>query len=206
MNPWLTTISDGHIGLRPIRQRDIQEWRAIRSRNYDWLMEWEATSPLGVTELGVTDLPPYPSYRDMVRQLRREARAGQSVPWLVTFDGRMVGQVTFGGIALGSIRSAYAGYWIDRAFAGQGVVPTALALGIDHCWKELGLHRIEINIRPENVSSRRVVDKLGFRYEGLRQRYLHIAGQWRDHLSYALTVDEVPGGMLARWKASRQQR
>ncbi len=196
MNPWLATLSDGRVGLRPIRQRDAAQWRAVRNRNYDWLIEWEATSPLGST-----DLPP--SYSAMVRQLRREARAGHSVPWLITYDGLLVGQVTFGGIALGSIRSAYAGYWIDRELAGQGIVPTALALGVDHCWTALDLHRVEVNIRPENVSSRRVVEKLGFRYEGLRERYLHISGGWRDHLSFALTVDEVPEGLLNRWKSSR---
>jgi ribosomal-protein-alanine N-acetyltransferase len=72
-------------------------------------------------------------------------------------------------------------------------------MGIDHCFRSLGLHRVEINIRPENRPSRRVVEKLGFRYEGLRERYLHINGQWCDHLSFAVTAEEVPDGVLYRY-------
>lgn len=80
-------------------------------------------------------------------------------------------------------------------------MPTALALAVDHCFDVLRLHRVEVNVRPENHNSRRVVEKLGFREEGLRRRMLHIDGAWRDHLSYALTSEDVPGGLLRRWKA-----
>ncbi len=59
-----------------------------------------------------------------------------------------------------------------------------------------------MNIRPENTASLRVVEKLGFRDEGLRLRYLHIDGAWRDHRTFALTRDEVPDGLLRRWTAS----
>ena len=91
------------------------------------------------------------------------------------------------------------GYWIDESVAGRGIMPTAVALAVDHCFSIVGLHRIEINIRPENAASRRIPEKLGFRYEGLRERYLHIDGDWRDHLSYALVAGDVPGGLLATW-------
>ena len=85
--------------------------------------------------------------------------------------------------------------------AGRGVMPTAVAMAFDHLVGTVGLHRVEVNIRPENAASRRVVEKLGFREEGLRPRYLHIDGDWRDHVVYALTAEEVPGGLLARWLA-----
>jgi ribosomal-protein-alanine N-acetyltransferase len=61
-----------------------------------------------------------------------------------------------------------------------------------------------VNIRPENSASLRVVQKLGFREEGTRSAFLHIAGAWRDHRSFALTADEVPDGLLSRWQATRQ--
>jgi ribosomal-protein-alanine N-acetyltransferase len=122
------------------------------------------------------------------------------MPFVITYDGELVGQLTVGGITWGSLRSAHVGYWIDRDFAGRGIVPTAVALATDHCFA-IGLHRVEINIRPENAASRRVVEKLGFRAEGLRPSFLHIDGEWRDHLAFALTQDEVPDGVLARWKA-----
>ena len=96
-------------------------------------------------------------------------------------------------IVLGSFRSCAAGYWVARAHAGLGITPTALAVAADHCFDVIGLHRIEVNIRPENAASLAVVRKLRFREEGLRRRMLHIDGDWRDHLSFALTVEDLNG-------------
>ena len=184
------------MGLRPIRMRDRTEWRSIRARNGAWLRPWDATSPGGPAEEP-------PSFGQMVRTLTSEARAGRVMPFVTTYEGRLVGQVTAGGITWGSLRSAHVGYWIDREQAGRGVIPTGVALVTDHLFA-IGLHRVEINIRPENAASLRVVEKLGFRPEGLRPRYLHIDGAWRDHLCFALTVDEVPEGMVNRWRRVRQ--
>jgi [ribosomal protein S5]-alanine N-acetyltransferase len=192
---WPVTLVDGRISLRPLRLRDAQEWRTVRSRNAEWLRPWEATSPDPAS-----DAPP--TYSSMVRRLRGEARDGRTLPFVMTFDGELVGQLTVGGITWGSLRSAYIGYWIDRRFAGRGITPTAVALATDHCFA-MGLHRVEINIRPENLASRRVVEKLGYRPEGLRPAYLHIDGDWRDHLAFALTAEEIPGGLLTRWKQLR---
>ena len=192
---WPVVLADGPIGMRPLRQRDAQAWRSVRSRNVEWLRPWEATSPDPEREAA-------PTYAAMVRRLRAEGREGRTMPFVVTYSGALVGQLTVGGIAWGSLRSAYIGYWVDQRVAGRGITPTAVAMATDHCFS-IGLHRIEINIRPENMASRRVVEKLGFRPEGLRPRYLHIDGDWRDHLSFALTVDEVPGGLLRRWHESR---
>lgn len=128
---------------------------------------------------------------------------GSTLPFAVDHEGQLVGQLTVSGITLGSLRSASIGYWVSQHVAGRGVIPTAVALATDHCFGVLGLHRIEINIRPENGPSLRVVEKLGFRDEGLRERYLHIGGHWRDHRTFALTTEEVPDGLLARWHATR---
>ena len=87
------------------------------------------------------------TFRGMVVRLRREARAGTCLPFVVTYEDQLVGQLTVGGIAWGSFRSAHVGYWIDSAVAGRGIMPTALALAVDHCFRTVGLHRIEINIR-----------------------------------------------------------
>ena len=78
-------------------------------------------------------------------------------------------------------------------------MPTALALLIDHCFTDVYLHRVEIDIRPENKASLRVVEKLGLRREGYYERYLDIDGAWRDHLAFAITVEELAGRtMLSR--------
>jgi ribosomal-protein-alanine N-acetyltransferase len=140
----------------------------------------------------------------MVSYVRSEAKALRMLPFVITFEGRLVGQLTVGGITLGSLRGAHMGYWIDRAVAGRGIMPTAVALAGDHAFGVLRLHRLEINIRPDNQASRRVVEKLGFRVEGLRPSFLHIAGDWRDHMTYALHADEVPEGLLTRWHQVRR--
>lgn len=190
---WPVELKFSDIGLRPIKQRDAREWRAVRARNADWLRPWEATTPDPSREVP-------PTYGVMVRRLRAEASQGRVMPFVITYRDRLVGQLTVGSITWGSLRGAHIGYWIDREFAGRGITPTAVALATDHCFS-IGLHRIEVNIRPENVASRRVAEKLGFRPEGLRPSYLHIDGDWRDHLAFALTGEEIPGGVLNRWIA-----
>src|SRR6266852_6582280 len=85
----------------------------------------------------------------------------------------LVGQLTIGSITWGSARSGQVGYWIDEAYAGRGIIPTTLAMAVDHCFGVVGLHRLEASIRPENHASRRVVEKLGFREDGVRVRELH---------------------------------
>ncbi|MGH8891878.1 MAG: GNAT family N-acetyltransferase [Actinomycetes bacterium] len=186
------TLREGRVALRPISRRDREAWTRVRAQNRDWLTPWEATPP--------RDVGPPISFPAMVRGLRAQARRGQLLPFVVTYDGELVGQLTVGGITHGSLCSAHVGYWIDARVAGRGVMPTAVALAVDHCFLVLRLHRVEVNIRPENTASLRVVEKLGFREEGLRRSFLHIAGAWRDHRSFALTADEVPHGLLARWR------
>ena len=180
---WPVTLRRGPITVRPLAMRDRRQWQAVRARNGAWLRPWDATLPPGATDAPAT-------FRGMVRALRSAARRGTMLPFAVDVDGAFRGQVTVGGIHMGSLRGAHVGYWVDQAVAGRWVIPTAVALVTDHCFAN-GLHRMEINIRPENRPSIRVVEKLGFRYEGLRLRYLHIDGEWRDHVSYALTRDEL---------------
>jgi len=197
---WPVSLSEPHllgeaVGLRPVRVSDARAWREIRVRNAPWLRPWEPTNP--ETPLYRSSLGPYVA---MVRAMRREARQGQAIPWVVTYGGAFVGQLTVGSITWGSARSGQVGYWVDEAYAGRGITPTALALAVDHCFNVVGLHRLEASIRPENHASRRVVEKLGFREEGVRVRQLHINGAWRDHVCYAITVEEVPQGLLPRWR------
>jgi ribosomal-protein-alanine N-acetyltransferase len=199
---WPVTLRSGDLALRPLRQSDRAEWMALRSRNKEWLAPWEASNPHPDGGL--------PTFREMARSLTHQAREGSALPFVITLDeprrrrAPIVGQLTVSSIVWGSALTATLGYWVDRGHAGRGIAPTAVALATDHCLGELGLHRMEINIRPENAASLRVVEKLGFRHEGLRPRFLHINGAWADHESFALTAEEIPqGGLLGRWLASR---
>jgi [ribosomal protein S5]-alanine N-acetyltransferase len=200
MHRWPTTITSDGVTLRPLRHRDASVWREVRARNAAWLRPWEATVPAG----GSGDIPL--TFGSMVRRQRLEGRAGRGLPWVIEVDGRLVGQLTVGGIALGSLRSAYIGYWIDQAYAGRGIVPTAVAMACDYCFEALDLHRVEINIRPENTASLRVVDKLGFHDEGMRPAYLHIDGQWRDHRSFALFAGELTPSVLGHYRQRSSHR
>jgi ribosomal-protein-alanine N-acetyltransferase len=135
----------------------------------------------------------------MLAGMYRERLRKQGLSWVIMFGDEFAGQLTVGSIVRGSNRSALIGYWIDQKFAGRGIVPTALAMAVDHGFHVVGLHRLEAGIQPENHASRRVMEKLGFREEGLRRGLVHINGAWRDHLCYALTAEEVPDGLMTRW-------
>jgi ribosomal-protein-alanine N-acetyltransferase len=129
------------------------------------------------------------------------------LPYVIEVDGRYRGQLTVGNVSHGALRSAWIGYWVSSEVTGAGVATGALALGLDHCYGPVGLHRVEATVRPENAASRRVLAKVGFREEGLLKRYLNVDGAWRDHLLVALTVEELDGSVaaglvrrgLARW-------
>lgn len=200
---WPVTLTCGELVLRPIRYRDRKEWTEVRSRNQDWLAPWEASNPTPGGGL--------PSYRQMVRSLNIQATQGTALPFVITQwtpnvrEPEIIGQLTVSSIVWGSAMMATLGYWVDRSHAGRGIAPTAVAMATDHCFGTLGLHRMEINIKPDNGPSLRVVEKLGFRDEGYRPRFLHINGEWADHRSFALTSEEVPEGILNRWLQGRPQ-
>jgi ribosomal-protein-alanine N-acetyltransferase len=197
---WPVTLTEGDVTLRPLRYSDGSGWRDVRRRNAEWLRPWEATLPPEALAQGESA----PTFPMMVRRLRREAREGRTLPWALAYQGRLVGQVTVGGISWGSLRAGYIGYWIDKDVAGRGIMPTAVAMACDHSLDVLRLHRIEINIRPENSASLRVVEKLGLRQEGYRNEYLHIDGAWRDHLTFVVYEGEVTGGLVSRLHATRR--
>ncbi|GEA84776.1 MULTISPECIES: GNAT family N-acetyltransferase [Cellulomonas] len=193
---WPAVLVDDLVRLRPLRRRDGPAWLELRAQNQSWLEPWDATSPVPVDG-------PRPTFAQFVRTLSAQARSGTSLPFAVDYAGELVGQVTVSSITYGSLRSGAIGYWLSEHVAGRGVMPVAVALAVDHCFTTVGLHRIEVNIRPENRPSLRVVEKLGLRDEGVRERFLHIGDRWCDHRSFALTAEEVPDGLLARYRATR---
>ena len=198
---WPTVLTEGEVTLRPYERRDAHRWSELRIANERWLAPWEPTPPGSWRDVNSPA-----AFKAMFRELRSSARDGMTMPFAVCLRGDLVGQLTLGNIVRRAFCSGYAGYWIDANAAGRGIIPTALALAVDHAFGRGGLHRIEVNIRPENTPSRRVVEKLGFREEAYHPRYLYIDGGWRDHLGYALTVEDiaVEGGLLARWRRLRR--
>jgi len=192
---WPVSVRYGRLTLAPFRLSDMGEVNAVRMVNAAWLSPWDATSPT-MSEQTITAT-------ERVRRTWADARRGASLPWLMRFTGDdgsrpVIGQCTVSSIVYGSVQQGSVGYWIDRRWAGRGLMPVAVALATDYAMITMGLHRIEICIRGENRPSLRVVEKLGFRYEGRRARFVHIAGAWRDHEVFALTAEDLPNGLLSR--------
>jgi len=180
---WPLVLRDGELTLRPLRRRDRGEFERLRARSADWLRPWDATDPLHEGEPA--------DFRTLRRWAAEQARLGAALPLAMVVEGHVVGQITAGPIQYGAVRSAVLGYWVDRGMAGRGLAPRAAALLIDHLFAEVGLHRIEVTVRPENAPSLRVVQKLHLRPEGVRRAAIHVDGGWRDHLVFALTAEEV---------------
>lgn len=186
-------VPAGVVMLRPVRLLDGPEWSRIRLRDVDHLEPWE---PSGIESWGERHgLIAWPGH---CWALRSMARRGLALPFAILVDGRFSGQLSISNVVRGALLSAWIGYWVASDVTGRGVATAAVALGVDHCFGPVGLHRLEATVRPENLASRRVLEKLGFRQEGLFARYLSVAGAWRDHLGYALTIEEVPEGLVLR--------
>lgn len=192
--PHAISLSHGDISLRVIRMRDHRKLEQELLASRSWLRPWEATSPYAPTSFDV---------RGMIRSLLRSYDDQTGMPFVIEYRGRIVGQLNVANILHGSVSSAMIGYWVASDVAGKGIVTTAVALVTDYMFNVIGLHRIEVAIRPENASSLRVVEKLGFRYEGFKHRYIHINGDWRDHMIFALVREEVPGGVFNRYLKGR---
>ncbi len=186
----------GSLLIRPLKRSDQQQWHAVRRINREWLAPWEATVPQVSGEQRIRRQT-FPQY---VSALNRAGRTGDNLMFGMFLDSEFIGQISVANIVYGSLRGASIGYWVAQAAAGRGVAPTAVALLMDYCFDVLRLHRIEINIRPHNAPSLRVAEKLQLRDEGVREKYLHINGEWSDHRTFALTRDDFDGSMVQRYR------
>jgi ribosomal-protein-alanine N-acetyltransferase len=210
---WSATLTepnllDGPVVLRPMRISNVRACLEARAANDSWLRPWDASNPGGELPpslvkrfVSAVRQAPFGSYATAIYS-RFHTVMGIAAYWVIWYDGQLAGQLNVFRIAWGPLRSAEVGYWIDEHLAGRGIGPTALAMAIDHSFLVMHLHRLEACIQPENFASRRAVEKLGFRDEGLRVRQVHINGAWRDHICYGITAEEVPDGLLPRWRSS----
>ncbi|OAR20139.1 GNAT family N-acetyltransferase [Mycobacterium leprae] len=185
-------VPAGVIRLRAVRLRDGVQWSRIRLADRAYLEPWEpSTEGDWVVRHSVI------AWQVLCSSLRSEARKGRMLPYAIELDGNFCGQLTIGNVTHGALRSAWIGYWVSSSATGGGVATGALALGLDHCFGPVMLHRVEATVRPANVASRAVLAKVGFREEGLLRRYLEVDRAWRDHLLMALTIEEVSGSVTS---------
>jgi ribosomal-protein-alanine N-acetyltransferase len=180
------TLIGRRVVLRPLVAGDFEAWREVRRRCEDWLVKWEPSRPPGTPD-PVEDRQAFTA-RCGARQ--REIQLGSGYGFGIFVDGAFAGEINLNSIHRGAFQSAYIGYWIDEAVAGHGYMPESVVLVLRFGFEQLGLHRLQIAIIPRNTASRRVVEKLGLREEGVAQRYLEINGVWEDHVRYAMTSEE----------------
>lgn len=175
--------------IRPVLGQAHREVERVRWSDRDWLEPWEATLAPGVDER-------LPSLGDYQRKTDAEVESGITLPMMIEADGRVIGVVTAANTVRGALYSTTVGYWIVSEYAGRGIASLAVAAFIDLLILKLGIHRVEINIRPENEPSLGIARKLGLTHEGYRPRYMAIAGQWADHLAFSIDRESLPNGGL----------
>jgi [ribosomal protein S5]-alanine N-acetyltransferase len=187
------SLTGRRVTLRPLTPSDWDAWREVRIRCRDWLLKWEPRASAGHPD-------PAEDRRAFVARCsarERERELGSGFGFGIFVDGRFCGEINLNSIQRGPFQNAYIGYWMDEAAAGNGYTPESVAVLVRFAFEDLGLHRVQISIIPRNAASRRVVEKLQLRNEGVAERYLEINGTWEDHIRFAMTAEE--------WKDRRDQ-
>lgn len=184
--PLPTQLRGRRVVLRPLVLSDFDAWREVRRRNRDWLLKWEPKPPPGQPD----DTESRPAFNARCGAREREWQLGTGYGFGIFVDDALAGEINLSGVQRGPFQNAYVGYWIDEARAGNGYVPESLVVVARFAFEELRLHRIQVAIIPRNRASRRVVEKLQLRDEGVAQRYLAINGAWEDHIRFAMTAEE----------------
>ena len=174
------------IMLRALAADDFEQWREVRRRCRDWLTKWEPRALPGQPD----PTEDRRAFAARCNARERERQLGSGYGFGIFVDDRFHGEINLSGIQRGPFQNAYVGYWIGEEFAGNNYVPEALAVVVRFAFEDLKLHRIQVAIIPRNSNSRRVVEKLALREEGIAERYLEINGVWEDHVRYAITAEE----------------
>ena len=180
------TLEGRRVVLRPLRSDDFVEWRAVRERSASWLLKWEPRLPAGQPDPSQSSA----AFAARCSARQREWQLGSGYGFGIFVGPRFAGEINLSGLQRGPFQNAYVGYWIGEEFAGNGYIPEALAVVTRFAFEDLKLHRIQVAIIPRNTNSRRVVEKLALREEGIAERYLEINGVWEDHVRYAITAEE----------------
>ena len=183
--------------IRPVRGQEHRDLDAVRRADGHWLRPWEATLPPDTLEH-------IPTFSQYMRRADRDHREGTGLIFGVQIDGRFVGQFSISNVHWGAMSTGMLGYWIVSEWSGRGLGSLVAALVLDLVVGELGLHRVEVCVRPENERSLGVCRGLGLVEEGLRPRFMHIGGQWADHIAFFIDSESLPEGGLVRrrWGSS----
>ena len=177
----------GRVYLRPPLGRDYRAWAAVREESRSFLTPWEPTWAHDALTRG--------AYRRRLRHYVQEWRQDNGYAFFVfTQEGdQLVGGITLSNLRRSVAQTAAVGYWVGESHARQGYMTEALLALADFSFGRIGLRRLEAACLPQNQASRKLLEKVGFQYEGYARDYLRIDGEWRDHLLYALLREDPRG-------------
>jgi len=172
------------VALRPARVRDAAALAALYRAERAFLAPFEPLrDPSFFTEDG---------QRRSLQRTSELRAAGALERFLILDDGAPVGVLAVSNIVRNAFQSANVGYFVAKDHNGRGVATRAVGLGVEWAFDSAGLHRLEAGTLVDNVGSQRVLEKNGFTRIGLAPRYLRIAGAWRDHVLFQLTIEDAP--------------
>ena len=172
-------IDTGRMILRPPVHADFRHWAALREQSAEFLVPWEPR--------WARDHLSRKSFVNRVYWASRSIAQGTALPLFMERreDGRLIGAITLDNIRRGPAQAGTIGYWIGAPHAREGYMREALTAMVHHAFEVLDLSRLESACLPENKASRGLLEKCGYKYEGVAQSYLQIDGRWRNHVLYA---------------------
>ena len=173
------SILTARLSLRLPEHRDFREWAKLRHQSRAFLSPWEP--------IWAADHLSRASFTNRVYWSQRAVKNGNAVPLFVFHKeaGQLVGAITLDNIRRGPSQVGTIGYWVGQQYARQGFMSEAIIAMVAHAFGALDLSRVESACLPDNVASRGVLEKAGFKYEGVAQSYIQINGRWRNHVRYA---------------------
>jgi [ribosomal protein S5]-alanine N-acetyltransferase len=186
VRPAAPILKGQSVTLRLPVNGDFAEWAALRHESRKFLQPWEPRWAHDELERA--------AWRQRLRRYRDEHAQGSGIAFFIfeAEGGALAGGISIGHIRHGVAQNGQIGYWMGERFAGRGLMREALSLIISYGFDTLHMHRLEAACIPANERSVRLLEKAGFRREGLLRSYLRIDGVWQDHLLYALIAGEQP--------------
>jgi len=182
----MSALPGRRIVLRPLVVSDFGAFQAVRRRNVDWLTRWEPRRMPGQPDPAES----FDAFAARCSARQREWQLGTGYGFGIFADGRLSGEINLSAVQRGPMQAGNVGYWVDVESAGNGYCPEALVVLCRFAFEDLGLHRLLISIVPRNQPSRRVVEKLGIRCEGVAVGLLQINGEWEDHMQFAVVAED----------------
>lgn len=172
-------IETERLTLRPPVHADFRAWSSLREKSADFLVPWEPT--------WAADHLSRKAFTNRVYWATRSISGGSALPLFLErrSDRALIGAITLDNIRRGPAQDGTLGYWIGEPFARQGYMREAIEAVVHYAFETLDLSRIQAACLPENKASRGVLEKCGFKYEGVAQSYLQINGRWRNHVLYS---------------------